>query len=496
LGQRSQLVTATSRAALADVAEARTLLASVRAPELRRLFEVPVLGAESDLLRVTNPRRAAAAAQEAIDTLSARGDRPRLAQFDLRLAKANIASGDLAAAEHALDEGIRAFNDHRVKLADENALSAFDESWQLFETAARLAIRRGDYERAFAMTERARARSLAEQRRAVDLPPLAAVQRTLAADEAIVALNQFDDELAIWIITNGGTTVDLRPLAREDARRLVARHQEEIRLELSRPDAGAILFDIIMRPSATALGGATRVAFVPDTTFADVSFAALWDKRRSRFLVEDRTITAAPTVSAVATMRQDAPGDTPRVLILGADENASAAVASTYPSPVVVTGAAATRNRFLQDAPANTIVHIAVPATSSTAYPLLSRLVFSDEPGRRHSGAVLGHDIASRRMNATRLVVLDDVRGEQGYRDAGHQGLARAFLAAGVPAVLGTLPGADEGVTRELMVRFHHQMAAQGSAADALARIQRDVLQKNGRRLGAWSALVLYGSDR
>ena len=485
-----------TREAIAAVAEARSHLQSVRAEDVRRFFEAPVLAVESDLARAANPQRAAALAQQAIDILQARGERARLAQVQLRLAKANIVWGNFSEAERALNEGIRAFDDQRAKLADENALSAFDESWQLFETAARLAIRRGDYERAFAMTERARARSLAEQRRTADLPTLAAVQGRLAANEAIVALNQFDEELAIWVITNAGTTVTTRPLTREDARRLVARHQEEIRLELSRPDASGVLFDTVMRPAAAALGSIARVAFVPDTTFADVSFAALWDKRRSRFLVEDRTILAAPTVSAAAAVPEDATGQTARVLILGADEHTLATVASAYASPAVVTGAAATSSRFLQEAPASRIVHVAVPTTASSAYPLLSRLVFSDEPGQRYSGTVLGHDIASRRMNATRLVVLDDVRGEQGYRDAGHQGLARAFLAAGVPAVLGTLPGADEGETRELMVRFHRQMAAQASAADALARIQRDVLQRNGRRLGAWSALVIYGSDR
>ena len=482
--------------AMAAVGEARTHLQSIRAEDVRRFFEAPVLAIESDLTRAGNPRRAAALAQQAIDILQARGERARLAQVQLRLAKANIVWGKFAEAERALNEGIRAFDDQRAKLADENALSAFDESWQLFETAARLAIRRGDYEHAFAMTERARARSLAEQRRTADLPTLAAVQGTLAADEAIIALNQFDEELAIWIITNAGTTVTTRPLAREDARRLVARHQEEIRLELSRPDASGILFDTIMRPAAATLGGAARITFVPDTTFADVSFAALWDKRRSRFLVEDRTLSAAPTVGAATAVREDAPGETARVLIVGADENTSATVASAYAAPAVLTGAAATRSRFLQEAPASRIVHLAVPTTASSAYPLLSRLVFTDEPGQRHSGAVLGYDIASRRMNATQLVVVDDVRGVQGYRDAGHHGLARAFLSAGVPAVLGTLPGADEGATRDLMVRFHRQLAAQGSAADALARIQREVLQTNGRRLGAWSALVIYGSDR
>jgi len=34
------------------------------------------------------------------------------------------------------------------------------------------------------------------------------------------------------------------------------------------------------------------------------------------------------------------------------------------------------------------------------------------------------------------------------------------------------------------------------SAEQALSRVQRNAIEQNGRRLGAWSALVLYGSDR
>jgi CHAT domain-containing protein len=74
--------------------------------------------------------------------------------------------------------------------------------------------------------------------------------------------------------------------------------------------------------------------------------------------------------------------------------------------------------------------------------------------------------------------------------------LARAFMAAGVPAALGTLPGANENALRDLMIGFHREMLRNVSAEQALQSVQRNVIQQNGRRLGAWTALVLYGSDR
>lgn len=44
-------------------------------------------------------------------------------------------------------------------------LSALDESWDLYEAATQLAIRKKDYARAFIMAERGRTRTLAEARR-------------------------------------------------------------------------------------------------------------------------------------------------------------------------------------------------------------------------------------------------------------------------------------------------------------------------------------------
>jgi tetratricopeptide (TPR) repeat protein len=95
LAQRGATLQALGRTgdAMAAVGEARTHLQSIRAEDVRRFFEAPVLAIESDLARAGNPRRAAALAQQAIDILQARGERARLAQVQLRLAKANIVWG-------------------------------------------------------------------------------------------------------------------------------------------------------------------------------------------------------------------------------------------------------------------------------------------------------------------------------------------------------------------------------------------------------------------
>ena len=140
-------------------------------------------------------------------------------------------------------------------------------------------------------------------------------------------------------------------------------------------------------------------------------------------------------------------------------------------------------------------MHVAAKTAANASYPFFSRLLVTDEPLKRHSGTILGVDIAQHPLPQTGLVIIDETAAAT-IRGDGTLGLTRAFMTAGVPAVLGTLPGADQSAARDLMIGFHREMAKGVSAERALTTVQRKAIQENGRRLGAWSALVLYGSDR
>lgn len=500
LAQRSLALLTLGRPADAtrDLDEARQRLQNLPDESFQRLLELPVLAAESELRRPQQPAAAVAAANRAIETIEQRGDRSRLPQFYLKLAKANIVWGNFAQADAALTKGIQAFDEQRAKLSDEGRIAATDEAWQLFETAVQLSIKKGDYPRAFAMAERARARTLAEARR-LPLRSLTDIQAALPADHAIVALNQFDDELAIWVIRRDKTEVVMRPLSRLDAQTLVARQQTEVWHRSATPVASRDLFNQILRPLGTRLQGAARLVVVPDATYQDAAFAALWDESRRRFLIEDRTVSLAPSVAAFvpASMPGQTASSEPPLILGGPNRNADAdAIAAVYTSATLVTGPQATRRRLIDDARSHAVVHLAVDTSGNSSYPLLSRVFVADEVGQRYSGAVLGRDIAAESLPGTKLVVIDEVEAANQHRGDGSLSLARAFMSAGVSAVVGTLPGADESAIRDLMVGFHRRLASGMPAAEALTDLQRSVLHSNGRRLGAWSALVLYGSDR
>jgi len=498
LAQRASLLAALNRASEADASlrDARDHLA--RAPEqVRSRVEVAVLATESDLSRRSNPAAAVDAASQAIQIVQRRGERLRIAQLQLRLAQANIVWGRVEDARVALDRGLAAFNEERAASTELRPISALDESWQLFDASIQLSLKEKDYERAFLLSEAARARSASESKKFAPAG-LATVQASLGANEAILALNQFDNELAVWVIKSNSVTVTMRSLSRQTSQQLIARQQQEIWQAATTTAAGRDLFNEIVRPVSQHLAGASRLIIVADPTFQDASFAAFYNASKNRFLVEDVSVRMAPSASAFAVAATaTARGTIAEPLIFNGNGATDAeAIASAYGSSQRRSGADATRERFFADAADRRIVHVAAPTSVNPSYPLFSRLMVADEPGRRHSGVILGSDIAQRTLPRTGLVVIDESAAASSNRGEGTLGLARAFMTAGVPAVVGTLPGADENATRDLLIGFHREMSKGVSAEQALYTVQRNAIEQNGGRLGAWTALVLYGSDR
>jgi len=499
LRQRASLLAALNRGseAEASVRDAREHLARVSDPGVRSRIDAAVLATESDLRRRSDPAAAAEAASQAIQIVQQRRDRLRIAQLQLRLAQANIVLGRVEDARVALDRGLAAFNAERAASTELRPISALDESWQLFDASIQLSLKEKNYERAFLLSEAARARSASESKKFAPAG-VATVQASLGANEAILALNQFDNELAVWVIKSNSITVTMRSLSRQTSQQLIARQQQEIWQAATTTAAGRDLYNEIVRPVSQHLAGATRLIVVADPTFQDASFAAFYNASKNRFLVEDVSVRMSPSASAFAVASTaTARGTIAEPLIFNGSGAADAdAIASAYGSIQRRSGADATRERFFADAADRRIVHVAAETSVNPSYPLFARLLVADEPGRRHSGVILGSDIAQRTLPRTGLVVIDESAAASSHRGEGTLGLARAFMTAGVPAVVGTLPGADESATRDLMIGFHREMSKGVSAEQALHTVQRNAIEQNGRRLGAWTALVLYGSDR
>jgi CHAT domain-containing protein len=478
------------------IKQARQTLSSIPDATVRSRLEISILSTESDLLRASDPPAAAAAATKALGIVQQRGERLRVAQLNLRLARANIVWGNRQEeARQALNLGLTAFNQERAASNELRPISALDESWQLFDAAIQLALKDGDYPRAFALAEGSRARSSSESQRfgVVDLEH---VKASLGNDEAVIALNQFDTELAVWVIRTNSVNVIIRALSHDTAAQLARDQQDEIWRSAANTVAGRALYNEIIRPASPYLGGVSRLVVIPDTTYESVSFPALYNSTSGRFVIEGASVRISLTAGALVASKRAPRGTNAAPLIFETTANGDAAsIAAVYPASEIRSGADATKERFFSDAAGRRIVHVTAAASANVSYPMLSRLQVSDDAGLPRSGVILGRDIVQHPLGATSLVVIDNSSAGS-HRGEGTSGLARAFTAAGVPAVVGTLPGADENATRDLMIGFHREMSKGVSAEQALQTVQRNAIQQNGGRLGAWSALVVYGSDR
>ncbi len=157
----------------------------------------------------------------------------------------------------------------------------------------------------------------------------------------------------------------------------------------------------------------------------------------------------------------------PRVLLVSGPRVASSdqeveAIARLHPGATVLSGGAATVGRVLEEFGRVDVVHIAAHGQLREDNPMFSRVELADGPLTIHHLERL-HAVPS-------LVVLSacEAAASRHYRSGGALGPASALTALGVRSVLAPVRPVADGVTCELMVRFHRHLAAGKSPSAAL----------------------------
>jgi len=162
-------------------------------------------------------------------------------------------------------------------------------------------------------------------------------------------------------------------------------------------------------------------------------------------------------------------------------------VAALYANAVRLSGPSATPAAFQQSAAAADVIHFAthgnVPAG---AHGSPSLLLSGDRLDSRA--------IAATSLPRTSVVVLaacDSARGPE--RAEGTISVARAFLAAGVPEVLGTLWPIDDAASAQFFPRVHYYLSRGLSLAEATRQAQIESI-KRGKPSAFWAAVQCTGS--
>jgi len=430
-------------------------------------------------------------------------------------ARCRLAADDIEAARQDLLAAVEVFEGRRAGIPLSERALAFELERAVFKDLLALEVlKRGDEMAALDIAERARRGALAEvwsQRHQG-----VADHRQLAPDVAVVYYETLADRLLIWVLTREHRRFLSQPIGETALRRVVTRIGRAIQqgadLTALRPISADLFDSAIKRPLELAneqsAAPKERVVFVPDGPLFGLPFGALPDAQ-GHALLETRIVSIAPSLStlfaASARLASFAPTS---VLAVGDGHDAAlsglprlaradaevAEVARLYPRGIALVGADATKQRFFETP--TSVIHFAGHSVLNERYPLFSRLLLAPDSARNDSGWLLASEITSDRFHGTDVVVLATCEGAAGraVEGEGAISIARAFFAAGVPAVVGSLWQVDDDV-QTLVRTFHHTLITGRDAARALAMGQRALLAERGRLapVRVWGGFITIG---
>jgi CHAT domain-containing protein len=368
----------------------------------------------------------------------------------------------------------------------------------------------------FATAERARAGGLADAWAGAD-----GDHGALAPGVAVVYYESLANDLVIWVLTRDRRVMLTRPITEQALRRMVERIRRSV-------DAGAdvaalrapsaSLFDQAVAPAleiadreTSGYAPAATVVFVPDGPMYGLPFAALPDAER-RPLIETRTVAVAPSLRAFLSASRRLETFDPRDIVAVGDghdatafplpmlphaDDEATAIGGLYPRATVLAGSAATKRSFLDSSAA--VAHFAGHTVLNERYPMLSRMLFAPEPSGADTGWLLAEDITAPLVAGRHVVVLATCEGAAGRTVEGEGAIsvARAFFAAGVPAVVASLWPVDDDL-QTLMTTFHRALRTERDPARALRAGQLAILAERGRRtpVRVWGGFIMLGGLR
>jgi CHAT domain-containing protein len=510
---RLRLARGDEAGARADLAAARVEIERIEPGAIREWLEADA--------RLVGSRAAAEPALEELDSAVAFFDRTgvvvRLLPALVQRAEARMAARDVAGATEDLERvarGVRGAGDGVV--SDELRASLFEASRGVFDRLALLHLAEGRSEEALDVVERGR---LSLSRSSAHPVGVDAAARFAGRGTRVVSYALVADTLLAWVIAPSGVHLRRTDLDRTLLARVAAAARTGLELgvdaDIVRADL-ARLHDWFVAPLEGLLDTETReLVLVADGEIAALPFAAMFERRTGRYLIERVSLRHATSVADAAPPASRAtPGATPRLLLVADPWLPAAAratlpalpgagreggeVASGYPNRRLLRGADATAAALADALGDAEVLHFAGHAVLDNARPERSYLVLAPEPGATAPGMITAAELRHLDVGRLRLVVLSACSSMPSYhrRAGGFDGLAGALLASGAGGVVGSLWRVEDDATRLLMTRFHARYRVNGQPSDALRAAQLEMLygpDPAHRHPAAWAAFRYAG---
>jgi tetratricopeptide (TPR) repeat protein len=248
----------------------------------------------------------------------------------------------------------------------------------------------------------------------------------------------------------------------------------------------------------------SRLIIVPHGVLHYLPFGAFRDPSTRRYLIEDYTITYAPSASSIRFLRDKETPVKGKALVIGAPAGVSpelpgamreATMVGTRLHSVPMVAAAAKESLLYHLKGDVDLLHIAAHGFYEADTPLFSRLALAEGDGS--DGNLEVHEILSDvDLTGVNLVVLSACQTALGKVTAGDEivGLTSALLYAGTPGVISTLWEIGDDAAATLMDHFYDRLLHGDSAADALRFAQLQLLHGDYPDPRQWAAFTLNGN--
>jgi CHAT domain-containing protein len=470
------------------------------------------------------PRRALALLESAIGFYAHAGYRIDLAAALRERAAAHRAAHDPERAIQDLNDALADYEAVRAGLGDESSrIAYFEQARSVVEDLVQIELDdQHNPADSFLAADRARARGLLDHlsqdpAAAGPLLELAPLQNALGSETRLVEFAELGDRTLAWVLGGHRVEAAVLPVGAARIETLVGRFRAQLASGAVEPPSGFDLYQGIISPLRPFLTGVSAIVFVPDRNLARIPFAALQDPASRRYLLEDFTLSVAPSAAVYLEARERAADlAAPRSLLLvegdAFDRRAfpglapllsaageSAGLSRLYIRSSVLQGSRARKRDVLAAMAGSDVIQITAHAVPDPEVAGSAALLVAPtrQGGLPADSLLAAKDVAGRRLPRTRLVILAacDTAAGAAHPQEGALSLGRSFLAAGVPAVVATLLPVDDAAAAHLLAAFHRNFLADQDAPSALRAAQLAFVHADPTSSPAlWAALEVIGA--
>ncbi len=341
---------------------------------------------------------------------------------------------------------------------------------------------------------------------------LAEAQSNLAGDEALLTFLAGPERLDLFLVRPDRVLHRSAPLG-EQALAMRVRLTRGLLTGSPRglqvPVALGEWHDLLLGPviAAGGLDGVSHLLIVPHGPLGALPFAALWNRKTGRFLVEDQVLSYLPAVAALAS-GEGASADPVRHLMVFAPlpdslpgtAREARAVTRLVSGAELRLGKASGETEMRQALDSGRPIHLASHGFHNAQNPLFS-LVFAGRdrgPGTDADGRLEVHEILGLSTTSP-LVFLSGCETGLGAagadpfaQDADEGSLAQALLVAGVGQVVATLWRVSDAGAAGLAERFYGRLQSGATPEEALSLAQRGMIPARGGY--TWAAYTITGA--